>query len=68
MVFFGDGRVNSKSEVVRIGHYAELLRGLFDIFPKEQVLVLDGENFKRRPWEEIEKVRENCSAVFITRL
>jgi hypothetical protein len=44
------------SNILRRGRYIESYKRWLEYFPKEQILVLDGENFIKNPYDEIIKM------------
>ena len=46
------------SNLIRRGRYIESYKRWLEYFPKEQILILNGENFVLNPYEEVKKVEE----------
>ena len=44
------------SNLIRRGRYIESYKRWLEYFPKEQILIINGENFVRNPYDEIKKM------------
>ncbi|CAH1798774.1 unnamed protein product, partial [Owenia fusiformis] len=56
LVFKSDGTVNEYSKYIRI--YIDMLKPVFTLFPMEQILIIDGENFIKDPVMELSRVED----------
>ena len=52
-VLSSDGRINTSYKPVRIGQYDVHLKRWMDVFPARQILVVDGENFVKNPFQSL---------------
>ncbi|XP_041360182.1 heparan sulfate glucosamine 3-O-sulfotransferase 1-like [Gigantopelta aegis] len=50
------GNVNRTFKAVRSSVYYDYMFHWLQYFPRDQILIVDGDNFRKVPWEEISKV------------
>ena len=51
-----DGHINTSYKPIRIGQYDVHLKRWLEVFPQRQILVVDGENFVKDPFESLVQV------------
>ncbi|XP_030831806.1 heparan sulfate glucosamine 3-O-sulfotransferase 5-like [Strongylocentrotus purpuratus] len=49
-----DGTVNDNNAIIFTGLYSRHLRNWFEIFPREQILILDGDLFSKNPLPQLQ--------------